>query len=133
MMVALVASEGCDEAANGGAVAVDGGDAAPVPAASASVKGVTPDGGVGWATVEVCHDQVVFRSEPYEKNPTMRCTSPQAHGHEFLYGEKDNPRPALICTCPGPDPGPVGPPVPPQKAPETVRDGGGKLCLGPCP
>ena len=121
--------DGCDTPSSGGN---SSNDATPAP--STSVKGTGPDGAAAWATVEVCRDELVFRGDP-DKQLSIRCTSPQAHGHEIMWGDKDKQQPALLCTCPDHGEPLAASPTPPaaQATPPAPDAGKGKLCLAPCP
>jgi len=108
-----VASDDCDEGSGGHKA--DSGDGAAVPSGSVAIP--QPDGAVLWQCVpppELCRDEVVYESK--DGKPT-RCTSPQAHGREVMYGEKDSQKVALLCSC-------HNDPVPQPPASSTKLDAG---------
>lgn len=90
---------GCDEEPAKGVA--PGSSASAHPAPSASVAVPQPDGGVKWQCVmppETCHDEIIY---PQEKALGLRCTFQEAHAREVLYGDKDKPSVALLCSCHG--------------------------------
>lgn len=105
--VLAVASDDCDES-SGGHKTDSGDGAAAAPSTSVAIP--QPDGAVLWQCVpppEPCRDEIVYEAKD---SKSTRCTSPQAHGREVMYGDKDSQKVALLCSCHN-DPLPQPPPA----------------------